>query len=51
MCIFYYLFSNISNPSNLPAFAGIDTFPLFFGVAIYAYEGIGLVRIVLYLRM
>ena len=34
----------MSNPRNLPAFAGIDSFPLFFGIAIYAYEGIGLVR-------
>ena len=44
ICIFYFLFANINNPSDLPAFAGIQTFPLFFGVAVYAYEGIGLVR-------
>lgn len=44
--IFYHLISNIGDPSGLPAFAGVDTLPLFFGVAIYAYEGIGLVRIV-----
>jgi proton-coupled amino acid transporter len=44
ICIFYYLFAHIHHPSSLPAFAGIKKFPLFFGVAVYAYEGIGLVR-------
>ena len=28
-----------------PAFAGIDTLPLFFGIVIYAFEGISLVCI------
>ena len=45
ICIFYYIFTNMHNPSSLPSFAGIKKFPLFFGVAVYAYEGIGLVRI------
>lgn len=45
VCIFYYLFTNLSDPSALPVFAGIEKFPLFFGVAIYAFEGIGVVSI------
>ncbi|XP_028401849.1 proton-coupled amino acid transporter 1-like isoform X2 [Dendronephthya gigantea] len=43
ICIFVFLFLHLNNPLNLPAFAGIKTFPLFFGVAVYSYEGIGLV--------
>lgn len=43
VCIFYYLFTNLSDPSALPVFAGIEKFPLFFGVAIYAFEGIGVI--------
>lgn len=43
VCIFYHIFTNLHNPMDLPDFAGIQKFPLFFGVAVYAYEGIGLI--------
>lgn len=45
ICIFYHVFVNLHNPEDQPSFAGIKKFPLFFGVAVYAYEGIGVVGI------
>lgn len=37
--IFVYLFSNLQPVSSVPYFAGWSRLPLFFGTAIYAFEG------------
>ncbi|KAK7079824.1 hypothetical protein SK128_017929 [Halocaridina rubra] len=42
--IFYYVVRDLPEVSEqVPAFKGWDTMPLYFGAAIYAFEGIGLV--------
>ncbi|XP_068719716.1 proton-coupled amino acid transporter 1-like [Montipora capricornis] len=41
--IFQYLVRNIHHTDNLPAFAGWSDFPVFFGITLYAFEGIGVV--------
>jgi len=41
--IFQYLVRNIHHTENLPAFAGWSNFPVFFGITLYAFEGIGVV--------
>jgi amino acid permease len=41
--IFFYLIPNTGNPSELPMFAGWSVFPLFFGVAVFAFEAIPVV--------
>ncbi|XP_042231441.1 proton-coupled amino acid transporter-like protein pathetic [Homarus americanus] len=41
---FYYMLRDLPHvQEELPAFAGFSTLPLYFGSAIYAFEGIGLV--------
>ncbi|KAK2549682.1 Proton-coupled amino acid transporter 1 [Acropora cervicornis] len=41
--IFQYLVRNISHSDKLPAFAGWKDLPVFFGITLYAFEGIGVV--------
>ena len=45
--IFQYIVRNIHHTEELPAFAGWSNFPVFFGIALYAFEGIGVVRMAL----
>lgn len=40
---FYYIFSDLPSISERPAIANVSTFPAFFGTAIFALEGIGVV--------
>ena len=40
---YQYLFFHLKNPNDFPPFAPPKEFPLFFGIAIFAYEGIGIV--------
>ncbi|XP_078370111.1 proton-coupled amino acid transporter 1-like isoform X2 [Oculina patagonica] len=41
--IFQYLVRNIHHTDKLPAFAGWSNFPVFYGITMYAFEGIGVV--------
>ncbi|KAF4520651.1 hypothetical protein B566_EDAN007517 [Ephemera danica] len=41
--IFFYMLQDLPPASSRPAFATWHTLPLFFGTAIYAFEGIGVV--------
>ena len=42
--IFFYLITHTGSPSGLPWFTGWSVFPLFFGVAVFAFEAIPIVR-------
>ncbi|XP_046302354.2 proton-coupled amino acid transporter 3 [Marmota monax] len=41
--IFEYIIQDIPDPSNLPLMANWNTFLLFFGTAIFTFEGVGMV--------
>ncbi|KAK7462543.1 hypothetical protein BaRGS_00038399, partial [Batillaria attramentaria] len=41
--IFQYITRDLHDPSRLPAFTSVSDVPLFFGTAIFAFEGISLV--------
>ncbi|KAL7395343.1 hypothetical protein ABVT39_014872 [Epinephelus coioides] len=41
--IYFYSLTNITYPINLPAVGRLKDYPLFFGTAVFAFEGIGVV--------
>jgi proton-coupled amino acid transporter len=43
LIVFYNLMQDLPHTSERPAFVDITKFPLYMGIAIYAFEGIGLV--------
>lgn len=43
---FYYIFSDLPSISDVPNFSSWSQLPLFFGTAIFALEGIGVVSII-----
>ena len=47
---YQYLFFHLSDPNELPAIGPPKEFPLFFGIAIFAYEGIGIVSTIIFTR-
>jgi len=42
---YQYLFFNLQDPGKFPASAPLREFPLFFGTALFAFEGIGVVSL------
>ena len=48
---FYYIFSDLPSIKDVPNFSSWSQLPLFFGTAIFALEGIGVVSIFIYLRV
>ena len=49
LSIFVHLIRNAGNPLELPKFSSWSVFPLFFGIAVFAFEAIPVVSISLYL--
>lgn len=45
---FYYILQDLPHTSSVKAFAGWHRLPLYFGTAIYAFEGIGVVRFIFF---
>ncbi|KAI8508538.1 hypothetical protein Bbelb_136370 [Branchiostoma belcheri] len=41
--IYQYILRRLKNPAEYPAFSSVGELPLFFGTAIYSFEGIGIV--------
>lgn len=41
----YYIFSSLGEAAEVPSFASVQTLPIFFGTAIFALEGIGVVSV------
>jgi len=44
---FYYIFNDLPTISDVPNFSSWSQLPLFFGTAIFALEGIGVVSILI----
>lgn len=42
---FYYVFQDLPSVSDVPQFSSVPQLPMFFGTAIFALEGIGVVSI------
>ena len=41
--VYQYLIRNLGDPTTLPAFAGVSNLPMFFAMALFSFEGIGVV--------
>ena len=48
--VLYDVIPLASNPTKLPLFNSFSTFALFFGQSVFAFEGIGVVSLSLYLH-
>ena len=41
--VYQYLIRNLQDPTTLPSFAGPASLPMFFAMALFSFEGIGVV--------
>lgn len=41
--VYQYLVRNLRDPTTLPSFAGAQNLPMFFAMALFSFEGIGVV--------
>ena len=48
--IYYYCVQDLRPTTDFPSFAGWATLPMFFGTAIYTFEGIGVVSFVFFIH-
>jgi solute carrier family 36 (proton-coupled amino acid transporter) len=48
---FYYIFQDLPHVSERPAFSSFHQLPLFFGTAIFALEGIGVVSSCIWIKV